>query len=304
MKTRLTFLLLLFICFSCGTGNKPASDAEKEKIKGEVKEAVTTIFKGCEEANFEMTMAPWLDTPDFVYVNNGMSFNYKQTLDAVKPIFASMINQKVTLKDEKYAILDGSTVIYTTNCTFLENYKDGHSILSDPTVMQITFRKTDGKWRAVNGVESSIRQNVKNEATAKELNQAELIRQFIGSWESDVAKDTSVSFGAMQYGTGIEGNYNYIVKGKISSEGKFLWGYDKKLDKIIAVESTKGAEISVYALWFISKTKYIEVPYSDLANPDYALYKWEAEFKTPGLCVETTTVNGKPVKTVNWVKVK
>jgi hypothetical protein len=304
MKTRFTLLLLLFACFSCGTSNKPVTDAEKDKIKNEVKEVVTAIFKGCEDANFEMTMTPWLDTPDFIYVNNGMSFNYKQTIDAIKPIFASMINQKVTLKDEKYAILDRSTVIYTTNCTFLESYKDGHSVLSDPTVMQITFRKVNDKWMAVNGVESSVRQNVKNEVTSKDLNQVELVKHFIGSWKSDLAKDTSAFFDASPYGTGIQGSYKYIAKGKMYAEGKHLWGYDKKLDKIIVFESTKGADMGVYALWFISKTKYIEVLYGDLSNPDYAPYRWEAEFKTPDLCVETTSVNGKPVTTVNWVKVK
>ncbi len=46
MKTRLIFLVLLIVCFSCGTNNKPVSDAQKEKIKGEVKEVVNTFFKG------------------------------------------------------------------------------------------------------------------------------------------------------------------------------------------------------------------------------------------------------------------
>jgi hypothetical protein len=38
MKTRLVFLVLLIVCISCGTNNKPVSDAQKEKTKGEVKE--------------------------------------------------------------------------------------------------------------------------------------------------------------------------------------------------------------------------------------------------------------------------
>ena len=73
MKTKIIFLAMLFACFSCGTNNKPASDAQKEKIKGEVNEVVNTIFKGAEEANFEMATEPWLDSPDFVLINNGMT---------------------------------------------------------------------------------------------------------------------------------------------------------------------------------------------------------------------------------------
>ena len=73
MKTRLILLVLLIVSFSCGTNNKPVSDAQKEKIKGDVKEVVNTIFKGAEEANFEMATEPWLDSPDFVLINNGMT---------------------------------------------------------------------------------------------------------------------------------------------------------------------------------------------------------------------------------------
>jgi hypothetical protein len=46
MKTKLIFLVLLIACFSCGTNNKPVSDAHKEKIKGEVKEIVNAFIKG------------------------------------------------------------------------------------------------------------------------------------------------------------------------------------------------------------------------------------------------------------------
>ena len=53
MKTRLIFLVLLIVSFSCGTNNKPVSDAQKEKIKGEVKEVVNALFKSAEEANFD-----------------------------------------------------------------------------------------------------------------------------------------------------------------------------------------------------------------------------------------------------------
>ena len=59
MKTRLIFLVMLIACFSCGTNNKPVSDAQKEKIKGEVKEVVNTFIKGCEEANSDMVLGTY-----------------------------------------------------------------------------------------------------------------------------------------------------------------------------------------------------------------------------------------------------
>jgi hypothetical protein len=110
MKTKLIFMILLIVSFSCGTNNKPVSDAHKEKIQGEVKEVVNTIFKGAEEVNFEMATELWLDSPDFVLINNGMSLSHKEVVEAFKPLFGTLLNQKITIVDEKYAILDNSTV--------------------------------------------------------------------------------------------------------------------------------------------------------------------------------------------------
>ena len=86
MKTRLIFLVLLIACISCGTNNKPVSDAQKEKIKGEVKEVVNTFIKGCEEVNSDMAIKPFLDSPDFVYIANGKTYSYKE-FNVMKPVF-------------------------------------------------------------------------------------------------------------------------------------------------------------------------------------------------------------------------
>ena len=61
---------MLIVSVSCGTNNKPLSDAQKEKIKGEVKEVVNTFFKSCEEVNFDMAAEPFFDSPDFVYISS------------------------------------------------------------------------------------------------------------------------------------------------------------------------------------------------------------------------------------------
>jgi hypothetical protein len=304
MKTKLIFLVLLIVSISCGTNNTPVSDAQKVKIKGEVKEAVNTFLKGTEEANFEMAITPWLDSPDFVYIYNGVCFDYKGIVDAMKPVFSTQISQKVTIKDEKYAILDKSTVIYTSNCTFLENYKDGHAVLEDPAVIQITFRKINDKWMAICGLESSIRQNAKNTETSKELNQVELMKQFLGTWKWDIAKDTTAFYEAKSYGTGLDCYFKVISKGKTVMEGKQLRGYDKKLDKFIFSGMMKGTDMIVFARWFISKNKYIFIPYNDISNPEGAPLKWEGEFKSSDMIVETKIVNNKPISTSTWTRVK
>jgi hypothetical protein len=304
MKTRFILLVLLIVCISCGTNNKPVSDAQKEKIKGEVKEVANAMFKGCEEANFDIAVESFLDSPDFVYIYNGVSLNYKGVADGIKPLFNALLNQEVTIIDEKYVFLDKSTVIYTTNCKFLENYKDGHAIISDPMVVQVTYKKIDNKWKAINGVESSVRQGVKNSETSKELNQVELMKQFLGNWKAEFGKDTIAYFDQKAYGVGQEVFIKGTSKGKMISEGKQLWSYDKKLDKIIFASELKGQDLKIVALWFISKNKYVSFQYSDISNPENASNKTEGEFISPDSYVETIIVNNKTVRTDTYTRIK
>ena len=43
----------------------------------------------------------------------------------------------------------------------LMNYKDGHSILADPEVMQFIFKKINNKWKVIYGVDSYVEKTVK-----------------------------------------------------------------------------------------------------------------------------------------------
>ena len=304
MKTRFILLVLLITCFSCGTNNKPVSDAQKEKIKAEVKEVVNSIFKGCEEANFDMAIAQWLDSPDLVFIYNGVTLGYKETVDAMKPLFGTLLNQEVTIVDEKYAFIDKSTVIYTTNCKFLENYKDGHAVLSDPMAMQFTFKKINNKWKVIYGVESSVRQGVKNSGSLEGLNQVELWKKFLGTWKGEVAKDTFSIFTARPFGTGMEGTFKIVTKGKTVNEGKTLNGYDKKSDKFIEADGQSGSGINVYAYWFTSANTCEGIPIAYISNPENAVLRWTFEFKSPDMYVVTTIENNKPIKTESYYREK
>ena len=257
MKTRLIFLLLLIVCFSCGTNNKPVSDAPKEKIKGEVKEVVNTIFKGAEEANADMIIGIYLDSPDFVFTYNGNSFSYKQCADMAKSVFGTLKNQKITVVDEKYAVLDNSTVIVTVNNKCLMNYKDGHSVLQDQWISQMLFKKIDNKWKVISGAESGIEQSVKNSETSKELNLVELMKQFIGTWKAEYGKDTILIYNARPFGNGSERDWTLSTKGKIINSARVLYGYDSKSDKLIeATLYESSPEIDLVVWWATSKNTW------------------------------------------------
>jgi hypothetical protein len=233
MKTRFILLVLLIVCISCGTNNKPVSDAQKEKTKREVKEVVNTIFKGAEEANFVMATEPWLDSPDFVLINNGMTLSYKEVVDAFKPLFGTLLNQKITIVDEEYAVLDKSTVLYTTNCKSLMNFKDGHSTLADPEAMQFMFKKINNRWKVIYAVDSYVEKSVPSESS-KGLNQAKLLMNWVGNFEIPSGKDTTefVQFKSLQGGNVLSLYAKVVTKGKILFEETGFWGYDATNNKI------------------------------------------------------------------------
>jgi hypothetical protein len=306
MKTRLIFLVLLIVSFSCGTNNKPVSDAQKEKIKGEVKEVVNTLYKGCEEANFDMVVALYLDSPDFVYMNNGKTFSYQESVDTMKLFFSSLLNQKGTIVDEKFVILDNSTVLYTANTKWLMNFKDGHSVMQDPWAMQTLFKKINNCWKEINCVESGVERIVKASDTPKKLNQIELMKKFAGKFKGELGKDTVVISDIKSFGiSGLEANQKMLFKDKVLSEEKNVWGYDKKYDKYICARIWKdNPEIVLMVFWFTSENTCERIPHEFISHPELATSKAIYEFKSPDLILKTDIVNGKPVRTYSWTRAK
>jgi hypothetical protein len=293
---------MLIGCFSCGINNKPVSDAQKEKIKGEIKEVVNTFIKGIEEANAGMVMESFLDSPDFVDITNGMVFGYKELL-AMKPNFDAILNQKCTIVSEKYAFLDKLTVLYTAETKWSTNYKDGHSSITDPQAFLIIFKKIENKWRIIYLVDSNIEKNVPSK-TSKELNQVELIKQFLGSWKCEVSSDTIAYWTTKSYGTGLENRYNYVKDGRIVAEGKQLWGYDKTIDKFYATTLQKERDIYIDVYYFISTKKCKMYTLYDIEDPEKAPVRWEIEFKSPDMFIETYISNNEPFKIRTFTRIK
>jgi hypothetical protein len=299
MKTRLIFLLLLIACYSCGTNNKPVSDAQKVKIKGEVKAVVDTIFKGCEEANFEAAIEPFLDSPDFVYTYNGNSFDYKQFVDAIKPVFSTIINQKVTITDEKFAVLDNSTVLYTNNCKWLQNFKDGHAILIDPDAMLYIFKKIENRWKFIYGVESYAEMNVPSESS-KGLNQAELLKKFVGNWEIPAGKDTTqfLTMKSLQGEKGLSVYSKWSTKGKMLFEGTGFWAYNAENNKI----DNSFFHSSGYVFHDIGEfTSPNTFEFTDVNHATVTKFKLEIISANE---IKGTTLVGNKTLTVVWKRVK
>ena len=87
-------------------------------------------------------------------------------------------------------------------------------------------------------------------------------------------------------------------------EGQHLWGYDGKIDRNISSMLAKGMDLILIAFGFTSKSKFVVLPYSDMSNPETASWKYEGEFKSLYMYVETFITNKKPLKTEIYTRAK
>ena len=137
------------------------------------------------------------------------------------------------------------------------------------------------------------------------LNYAELISQLSGSWKYEYGKDTTGYADYTIYGTGIDANDKLVTKGKTVRELRINWAYDKTLDKMIGLCQWKGEDVVKLAVaQWISRNRYVLVDYKDISNPEEASTKTEGTLKSHDLLEITYYENNKPVKTVNYTRVK
>jgi len=160
-------------------------------------------------------------------------------------------------------------------------------------------------YTAVFVIISIIFNGLQAQTTQPKLIQVELMRQFLGTWKSEIGKDTIVIGENAVFGNGLVSNGRITTKGKILDSMKQLYGYDKKTDKFIIAELIESSPvIEMCAAWFTSETTGEMVLYQDISNPEKASLKWKFEFKSNDIIVQTAIVNSKIVKEITLNRIK
>ena len=131
------------------------------------------------------------------------------------------------------------------------------------------------------------------------------MKQFIGTWKTEMGKDTTMILNFTHFGTALEGNYKVVTKGKTLNEAKKLMGYDKTTDKLIESQIMNNSPaIFLISLWFTSKNTSEAVLFQDISNPENATIKWKVEFKSPNMFIETYIENNKVVSVSTFTQEK
>jgi len=141
------------------------------------------------------------------------------------------------------------------------------------------------------------------QTTDTKLDQMQLMKQFIGSWKYESPDGSSMIFENIPFGDAMVGNTKFISQDTIFDQNKYLWGYDKKNDKIILAEifnDTPVMEIDV--IWFTSKNIVEAVLQKDISNPENASTKFE--FKSQDAFILPVSQNSNIVAELTWNRQK
>jgi len=134
------------------------------------------------------------------------------------------------------------------------------------------------------------------QTTQTNLNQVELMKQFIGTWKTKMGKDTSFIMTGKTFGKGLEFHWKTETKGKIISEGMSIMGFDKINNRIIEPQIWDNSpNIILWSGLFTSSIKYEAILLKDISDSEKAMVKWDYEFKSAIILECTYTVKNKTV---------
>ena len=143
------------------------------------------------------------------------------------------------------------------------------------------------------------------QTTQTKLDQMKLMKQPLGIWKGELAKDTVMIMNFTSYGMAIEDNYKIATKDKILYSGKEIYGYNQKYDKIIlAAISDNSPNIDLMSIWFSSKDTMNLVGYQYLSNPEKSTFKMQWILMPPDSAKRIVYQNNKVISVGTYFRVK
>jgi hypothetical protein len=194
--------------------------------------------------------------------------------------------------------------LYTADSKWSTNYRDGHSTITEPQAFLFIFKKTDNRWRVIYLVDSNVEKNVINSGSSKGLNQADLLKKFVGNWETPAGKDTTefIVIKSIQGENGLIVYAKWVTKGKMLFEGTGFWGYDAAIDKIdISIMLSTGDVVHDQGAFTSSdKLEFVNI---NNAKAYKGITNSKLEFNSPDEIKRTDVIDSNAV-TSTWKRVK
>lgn len=131
------------------------------------------------------------------------------------------------------------------------------------------------------------------------LNQVELMKQFIGTWKGKIGEQATFMMEGKSFYNGLEFYWKTEANGKILSEGKSLFGYDRINERILDFQIVSDSpDIIIWAGLFTSPNIYEAILLKEISSPEKATERWKYEFQSSDTMICTyTIISRKPIVT-------
>lgn len=140
--------------------------------------------------------------------------------------------------------------------------------------------------------------------TQTKLNQIDLVKQFIGTWQATTGKDTVEVWEGQLYGQAMITTVSQIIKGKKSPLYINNMGFDARDGKLRGFILFPNTDCYTWTGQFTGENKFM-VNFVDLNNSQMVSDKYEFEFKPPtDMIMKGFSTDGVKILDLNFKKAK
>jgi hypothetical protein len=143
---------------------------------------------------------------------------------------------------------------------------------------------------------------VQAQTAQTKLNQVELMKQWLGTWQTTVNKDTTEIWEGKPYGKALIITVYRVINGKKTDSYVANCGYDDRDDKIKGYNLSPNTDFLTWIGKFTTDKKF-SADALDTFKPEIVWWKNEIELKTPTELV-IRAFNAQGVKTDEWTYIK
>ena len=135
---------------------RAVSGSEIQKIKGEIRNAVDSLIKGCESLNIDQAFGIFRDFPDFrMIAMDGSLCDYQTYLQNNIDYLAECSSFELTTLDERIDILASDIAIFSWIYRVVATLKSGERDLIEKAGATFIFRQIEDQWKVVHYHEST-----------------------------------------------------------------------------------------------------------------------------------------------------
>ncbi len=130
------------------------TEEQKAAVKDEGSVVVGEFFDALKISDAEKLLNLLTNSPDYAYIVAGEVYTYDQQAKMAPEYMPYVERQTFRTKFEKYVIIDPSCFTYIWKGDNGMYMKTGDSTILNDYMLSYTFRKSEGKWKLILGLES------------------------------------------------------------------------------------------------------------------------------------------------------